>query len=74
MKYLIVSVIIILFLAFLYWAYLPDYKREPKEFKRTIIGMPIGMLFGGLGFNALNDIIKRWAMDKGEKDKKKDKN
>jgi len=74
MKYVIISILIILFLVFLYWAYLPDYKRDPKEFKRTIIGMPIGMLLGGLGFNELNKMIKRWAMDKGEKGKKKDKN
>jgi len=74
MKYVIISILIILFLVFLYWAYLPDYKRDPKEFKRTIIGMPIGMLLGGLGFNELNEMIKRWAMDKGEKGKKKDKN
>ena len=55
---------IILFGIFLYWAYLPDYKRNPKEFWRTIIGMPIGMLFGGIGFGGLNEKIKKWAVGK----------
>jgi glucose uptake protein GlcU len=63
------GVLIISFLAFLYWAYLPDYKRGPQEFWRTLIGMPIGMLLGGLGFEKLNERIRKWAVEK-----KKDKN
>ncbi len=70
--YIIIAVLIMLFVAFLYWAYLPDYKRNPKEFWRTIIGMPIGMLLGGLGFTDLNDRIKKWATDKKNTNNKND--
>ena len=69
MEYVIITVFIILFGIFLYWAYLPDYKRNPKEFWRTIIGMPIGMLLGGIGFRDLNEKIRKWAV--GEKEKSK---
>jgi len=62
MEYIIIAVLIILFGIFLYWAYLPDYKQNPKEFWRTIIGMPIGMLLGGIGFRDLNEIIRKWAI------------
>ena len=66
-KFIIISVLIILFGGFLYWAYLPDYRRNPKEFWRTLIGMPIGMLLGGIGFTDLNDKIKNWALKKNKK-------
>jgi hypothetical protein len=70
-EFIILSVLIILFVGFLYWAYLPDYRRNPKEFWRTLIGMPIGMLLGGIGFGELNERIKKWAV--GEKKDKKTK-
>ena len=66
---IIISVLIILFGGFLYWAYLPDYRRNPKEFWRTLIGMPIGMILGGIGFRDLNEKIRKWAV--GEEDEKK---
>ena len=69
MEYLIIIILIILFGTLLYWAYLPDYKRNPKEFWRTIIGMPIGMLLSGIGFGNLNEKIKKWAV--GEKKERK---
>ena len=69
MKYLIITVLVIFFGIFLYWAYLPDYKRNPKEFWRTIIGMPIGILLGGIGFRDLNEKIRKWAV--GEKEQSK---
>ena len=68
-EFIIISVLIVLFGGFLYWAYLPDYRRNPKEFWRTLIGMPIGMLLGGIGFNELNEQIKKWAL--GEKNENK---
>ena len=68
MEYIIIAILIILFGIFLYWAYLPDYKRNPKEFWRTIIGMPFGMLLGGIGFGFLNEKIKKWALG-GKKSK-----
>ena len=69
-EFIIISVLVILFIGFLYWAYLPDYRRNPKEFWRTIIGMPIGMLLGGLGYSTLNDKIKKWATDAKNKNEK----
>ncbi|WP_283635793.1 hypothetical protein [Aquaticitalea lipolytica] len=66
-EFIIISILIILFGGFLYWAYLPDYRRNPKEFWRTLIGMPIGMLLGGIGFTDLNDKIKNWALKKNKK-------
>ncbi len=66
-EFIIISVLIILFGGFLYWAYLPDYRRNPKEFWRILIGMPIGMLLGGIGFTDLNDKIKKWALKKNKK-------
>ncbi|AKA35995.1 hypothetical protein [Flagellimonas lutaonensis] len=68
-EFIIISVLIILFGGFLYWAYLPDYRRNPKEFWRTLIGMPIGMILGGIGFKDLNEQIKKWAV--AEKNEKK---
>ncbi|AXO79867.1 hypothetical protein DZC78_05515 [Olleya aquimaris] len=71
MENIIIVVLVILLGAFIYWAYLPDYKRNPKEFWRTIIGMPIGMLFGGIGFRGLNEKIRKWAVGEKEKSKKR---
>ena len=69
MEYVILAIFIILFGAFFYWAYLPDYRRNPKEFWRTLIGMPIGMLFGGFGYPGLNEKIKKWASGKSKFEK-----
>ena len=69
-EFIIISILVILFVGFLYWAYLPDYRRNPKEFWRTLIGMPIGMLLGGLGYSTLNDKIKKWATDDKKKNAK----
>ena len=66
-EFIIISILIILFCGFLYWAYLPDYRRNPKEFWRTLIGMPIGMLLGGIGFKDLNEQIKKWAVSEKKK-------
>jgi hypothetical protein len=68
-EFIIILILVILFVGFLYWAYLPDYRRNPKEFWRTLIGMPIGMLLGGIGFKDLNEQIRKWAV--GEKKEKK---
>ena len=72
MKYLIIVALLILFGAFLYWAYLPDYKQNPKEFWRTLIGMPIGMLLGGIGFRDLNEKIRKWAVEETKQRKNTD--
>lgn len=70
-EFIIISILIILFGGFLYWAYLPDYRRNPKEFWRTLLGMPIGMLLGGIGFRDLNEQIRKWAVGKKKKNKTK---
>ena len=70
-EFIIISILIILFLGFLYWAYLPDYRRNPKEFWRTLIGMPIGMFLGGIGFQDLNEKLKKWATNNKKKKIKK---
>jgi hypothetical protein len=71
-EFIIISFLVILFGGFLYWAYLPDYRRNPKEFWRTLIGMPIGMLLGGIGFRDLNEQIRKWAVgQKKEKETEK---
>jgi len=67
MEYVIIAILLIFFGIFLYWAYLPDYKMNPKEFWRTLIGMPIGMLLGGLGFIQLNERLRNWAVEKTSK-------
>ncbi len=72
MKYIVISILVLLFYWFLYWTYLPDYKRNPKEFLRVLIGMPIGMLLVGIGFHDLNEKIREWAVGKKDSDEKKD--
>ncbi len=62
-----IGIIIVLFGAFLYWAYLPDYKRNPTEFWKVLIGMPIGILLGGIGFTEINKWIKKWALKETNK-------
>lgn len=64
MDYILIIILVIPFAIFLYWAYLPDYKRNPKEFWKTLIGMPIDLFLGGIGLEELNDKIKKWAMKK----------
>ena len=65
-KVIIIVIVLLLFGGFLYWAYLPDYRRNPKEFWRTLIGMPIGMFLGGIGIPHLNERIRKWAIGKKE--------
>ncbi len=67
-----VTVILVIFCFSLIWAYIPDYKRNPKEFKRTIIGMPLGMFLATIGLGDLNEKIKKWAIGK-KKEKKIEK-
>lgn len=63
MEHVIIGFLIIFFGLFLYWAYLPDYKMNPKEFWRTLIGMPIGIFLGSFGFNDLNERLKKWVVN-----------
>jgi hypothetical protein len=63
MEYIFLAILIILFGIFLYWAYLPDYERNPIEFWRTLIGMPVAILFGGIGHRHLYEKIRNWAVN-----------
>lgn len=56
-----IVLIILFFFGFIYFGYYQDYKRNPKEFLRTIIGMPIGFLASILGIESLNQKIKYWV-------------
>lgn len=66
-EFIIIAILIILFGGFLYWAYLPDYRRNSKEFWRILIGMPIGMLLGGIGYKNLYDKIRKWTLSEENK-------
>ena len=52
---------IALFGAFLYFGYRDDYKRNPQEFVRTLVGLPLSFLLGILGIHGLDQKIKDWA-------------
>lgn len=62
MKGFLLIIFIVLFVfAFIYFGYYQDYKRNPKEFVRTIIAMPVGFVAEVLGFKLLSEKLKRWA-------------
>ena len=65
-RFIIISILIILFLGFLYRAYLPDYRRNPKQLWRSLIGM----FLGGIGFEDLNEKLKKWATSNNKRTKK----
>ncbi len=55
--------------AYIYFGYYQDYKRNPKEFTRSIIGMPLGMLARTFDLEALDEKLKDWANGKTPKEK-----
>ena len=59
--FLIISFFILFFGAFIYFGYYQDYKRNPKEFIRSIIGMPIGLLASFFGLKEIDERLKKWA-------------
>lgn len=63
-KVLLAIFIIAFVFAYFYFGYYQDYKRNPKEFLRTIIGMPAGFVSTMFGFSNLNQKIKNWANGK----------
>ena len=58
---IVLSILGILFVWFLYWAYLPDYKRDPEDFKKTLIGMPLSIAASFFGMSGIGEKIKQWA-------------
>ena len=65
-KAMIIAIVLLLFGGFLYWAYLPDCLRNPKEFWPTLIGMSIGMLLAGIGIRHVNERMRKFAVQQTE--------
>ncbi|MCL6219526.1 hypothetical protein [Zunongwangia pacifica] len=63
-EFLIISFFIAFFVAYIYFGYYQDYKKNPTEFIRSIIGMPLGMLASTLGFKSIDKKLKNWANKK----------
>lgn len=62
MKGILLIIFIAAFIfAYIYFGYYQDYKRNPKEFKRSVLGMPIALISIYLGNSQLSDKIKNWA-------------
>ena len=61
--YLTIGIILILFF---YFGYRDDFKRNPKEFKRTIIGVLVGILSLAFGFFGMVGSMIKWI--KSDKD------
>lgn len=55
------SIIIILFIAFLYYGYKDDYQKNPGEFWRTLIVMPLSFVMSLFGLTCFSNRLKRWA-------------
>lgn len=62
MEGILLLIFIVLFVfAYIYFGYYQDYKRNPKEFIRTIIAMPLGLIAANLGLVSLSEKLKKWA-------------
>ena len=61
--YLTIGIILILFF---YFGYRDDFKRNPKEFKRTIIGVLVGIISLAFGFLGMVGSMIKWI--KSDKD------
>ena len=55
--YIAIGVIVVLFF---YYGYRDDYKRSPKGFVKTIIGVPIGVVSAIFGFLGIRDWVREW--------------
>lgn len=60
-KFFLVIFFILFLGVYIYFGYYQDYKRQPKEFIRSIIGMPLGLAAQLLGFKQLDQKLKDWA-------------
>ncbi len=69
-EFFIIAFFIVLLVVYLYFGYYQDYKRNPKEFTKNIIGMPLGMLAGFFGLNSIDEKLKKWANSSDLKKKK----
>ena len=48
---------------FLYYGYIDDYRRNPKQFIRIVVGIPLAMISAAWGIFFLPDIIRKWIRD-----------
>ena len=71
LDFLIVAFVVLFFGAYIYFGYYQDYKRNPKEFIRSIVGMPIGILANLLGLKSIEEKLKQWANNSTKKPKRK---
>jgi hypothetical protein len=60
-EFIILLFFILLFVVYIYFGYYQDYKRNPKDFTRSIIGMPLGIIAKSLGLNSVDKHLKKWA-------------
>lgn len=54
-------VLLLIFVLFLYFGYKDDFKRNPSEFSRTILGVILSIVSTTLGFFGLIPLIKKWT-------------
>lgn len=60
-------ILISLFLLFLYYGYKDDFKRDPKEFKKAVLGT-LAIIFTPIfGIFGLSYFIEKWINKKEEK-------
>ncbi|WGH76022.1 hypothetical protein P8625_02305 [Tenacibaculum tangerinum] len=52
------------YMAIFIFGYREDYKRNPKEFFRTLVAMPVGMFLSYFGFKKLEAKLKKWTEEK----------
>ncbi|MFT4536492.1 MAG: hypothetical protein ACJA1A_001142 [Saprospiraceae bacterium] len=55
-------------IGFFYFGYRHDYRRNPKEFKRTIMGMPISLFSVMNGIPFVSDWVGKWIRDAERED------
>ncbi|MCG1037629.1 hypothetical protein [Polaribacter sargassicola] len=54
-------IILLIYFSIFFFGYKKDYQRNPKEFIKTIIGMPTSFLLGLFGVGFLDEKIKKWT-------------
>jgi len=52
--------LVFLLLLFFYFGYRDDYKRNPKQFLKIIIGVPLGFVAATLNALGISNKIKDW--------------
>ena len=52
---------------FFYFGYRDDYRRNPKEFVRIIIGVPVSFVANIFGMHIISGKIRKWIQDADEK-------